>query len=144
MRMHSLRKQTRERIVVQNGMRSMAERIHAQSYRFVFLDPDTWSQNVVGMFGPVGTVGPAFDVDLLNAPSPGVLPGSIRIVVDETTTDAALGMELGMPRDLNGDGDAADTDVSGTACILPVTLSIDWSSASGLEQMTHGFYIMGY
>jgi hypothetical protein len=47
--------------------------------------------------------------------SAGVLPGSIRIVTDETATDAALGMELGMPRDLNGDGDAADTDVSGHA-----------------------------
>jgi type II secretory pathway pseudopilin PulG len=144
MRMHSLRKQNREHIVAQNALRSMAERIHAQSYRFSFLDPDTWSENVLATFGPGGTAGSAFDVDLLNPPSVGVLPGSLRIVIDETTTDAALGMELGMPRDLNGDGDALDTDVTDSACILPVTLTIEWQSQRGLEQLTHGFYTMGY
>jgi len=144
MRMHSLRKQNRDRIVVQNAMRSMGERIQAQSYRASFLDPDTWSAKMLATYGAGGTVGSTFEVDLLNEPGPGVLPGSIRIVTDETATDAALGMELGMPRDLNGDGDALDTDVTGTACILPVTLDIQWRSARGLEQVTHGFYIMGY
>lgn len=145
MRMHHLRLQNRERLMAQNALRSMGERIHAQSYRDSLDHPDTWAQTVLATFGPDGTLKGVFDVDFLNAPSEDKeFPGTIEVIVDETTTDAVLGMELGMPRDLNGDGDAADLDVTADACILPVVLRIEWRGQQGLQEISHGFYVMGY
>jgi hypothetical protein len=80
----------------------------------------------------------------LNEPATGVPNGSIQIVLDETESDADLGLELGLPRDLNGDGDADDADVEGTARILPVLLTLRWRGENGQVVMRHGFYVMGY
>jgi type II secretory pathway pseudopilin PulG len=145
MRMQHLRKQNRERVVAQNALRSMGERIHAQAYRDSLDHPDTWAQNVLDAFGPGGTLKGVFDVEFLSPPSEDQeFPGTIQVIVDETTTDTALGMDLGMPRDLNGDGDAADLDVSADACILPVVLRIEWKGQQGLQEISHGFFVMGY
>ncbi len=144
MRMHHLRKQNRERIVAQNAVRSIAERIHAQSYRFSE-DPDTWATNLLQVFGAGGTFGNTFEVDLLTPTDPTEdHPGSIAILTNETFTDNAIGFELGMPRDLNGDGDANDVDVSVDARILPVVVSVAWRSQSGISRIDHVFYVMGY
>lgn len=144
MRMHELRRQNRERIAAQNAVRSIGERIHAQAYRFSD-DPDTWGTNLTTVFGPGGTFGDEFAVPLLTSTNPGTTnAGIIQIITDETTTDAALGFELGLPRDLNGDGDADDTDVTLDARILPVLVSVNWRSQSGASSVDHGFYVMGY
>ena len=45
----------------------------------------------------------------------------------ETVVDT----RLGMPRDLNGDPDALDINVSTTYIILPVRIVIDWQGARG-------------
>jgi len=45
-------------------------------------------------------------------------------VLSETVTAP----ELGMPRDLNGDGDADDVDVSQDYRLLPVTVRVQWRS----------------
>ena len=142
-RMHDLRRQNRERLTAQNAVRSMAERVHAQSYR-LSSDPDTWSRELLEIFGPDGTFGTAFDVRLLSTGIEEVLPGEIEIITDETVTDAELGVELGMPRDLNADGDATDADVSLGARMLPVILRLTWQGATGQQTLTHGFYVMGY
>ncbi|MEM7310380.1 MAG: prepilin-type N-terminal cleavage/methylation domain-containing protein [Planctomycetota bacterium] len=144
MRMHHLRKQNRERIVAQNAARSIAERIHAQSYRFSE-SPATWSEELLDVFSPGGTFGDTFDASILNSPSEDQeLPGQIIFVTDERLTDADLGIELGMPRDLNGDGDANDADVTNDARLLPVVIRITWRGQAGIQQLTHGFFTMGY
>ena len=144
MRLHELRRQNRERIVAQNAVRSMGERIHAQSYGFSD-DPDTWAANVLGVYGPSGSFGDEFSVPLLTSLDPdNERCGTIQIITDETLSDAAIGFELGMPRDLNGDGDASDNDVTGDARILPVVLQVTWRSQSGPATVSHGFYVMGY
>ena len=144
MKMHHLRKQNRERIVAQTTTRSIAERIHAQSYR-LSSDPATWSQELVELFNEGGDFGDTFDVDLLNPPSAEQeFPGTIQIVTDETASDGDLRVDLGMPRDLNGDGDANDTNVTTDARLLPVVVRISWRGQSGEQDMVHGFYVMGY
>jgi prepilin-type N-terminal cleavage/methylation domain-containing protein len=141
--MHSLRKVNRERTLAQNAVRSMAERIHAASQGFSD-EPGTWAQNVLATYGPGGSAGNTFAVEGL-APEEGAESvGSIRIGTDETDTDGELGAELGMPRDLDGDGDAVDADVSGIARILPVVLTLRWRGENGVHLMRHGFYVMGY
>jgi len=142
-RMHDLRRQNRERLVAQNAARSMAERIHAQSYR-LSADSETWSQELLDLFGPGGTFGAEFDVGLLATGVEGELPGTIEVVTDETATDADLGVEVGMPRDLNADGDALDADVSAGARLLPVVVTIEWRGHTGPQTLVHGFYVLGY
>ena len=39
--------------------------------------------------------------------------------------------ELGLPRDLNGDEDSTDADVSDDYLLLPVTVRIDWTGPMG-------------
>jgi Tfp pilus assembly protein PilV len=141
--MHSLRKSNRERTIAQNALRSMAERIHANSYGFSD-EIETWAAELVDMYAAGGSHGNTFVVESLNEPATGVPNGSIQIVLDETESDADLGLELGLPRDLNGDGDADDADVEGTARILPVLLTLRWRGENGQVVMRHGFYVMGY
>ncbi len=142
-RMNALRKYNRERGLGQNALRSMAERIHAAAYRFSE-DPATWSQELLGAYGPGGTPGNTFPVLGLNVSPTQTTQGEVSFVSDETTTDADLGLELGMPRDLNGDGDALDADVTASARILPVILDLRWTGQNGESRLAHGFYVMGY
>jgi len=60
------------------------------------------------------------------------LPGQIIFpevgnILSETVVDA----RMGMPRDLNGDGDALDVNVSTTYKLLPVRVVVDWQGSKG-------------
>ena len=142
-RMHSLRVSNRERTLAQNAVRSTAERMHAASHGFSG-DPDTWAQQLLLTYAPGGSFGIAFAVEGLTLVEGDESVGAIAIGSDETDTDRELQAQLGMPRDLNGDGDAADTDVSAGARLLPVVLTLRWRGERGVHQMRHGFYLMGY
>lgn len=142
-RMHSLRRQNRERTLAQNAVRSMSERVQARSYELA-ADESTWSENLLALYGPEGSAGETFDVEGLD-PSPGnATVGALSLIVDETQIDAVLGLQLGLPRDLNGDGDALDTNVSADAVLLPCTVTLDWSSHTGEQTYRHGFYVLGF
>ncbi|MEX1025172.1 MAG: prepilin-type N-terminal cleavage/methylation domain-containing protein [Planctomycetota bacterium] len=142
-RMHSLRKQNHERTIGHNGLRSMAERIHAASYGFSD-EPGSWATNLLGRYSPGGAFGDEFDVLGLSPVAGEPSVGRITILTDETLTDAALGTRMGMPRDLNGDSAADDADVSLNARILPVVLTIRWRSRDEVNELRHGFYVLGY
>lgn len=141
--MNSLRVVNRERTLAQNAVRSLSERIHAASEGFSD-DPTTWAADLVAAYGPGGAPGQHFDVLGLAPAADGERVGTVAIGVDERATDAELGRDLGMPRDLNGDGDATDADVSASARILPVTLTLRWRGENGVHVLRHGFYVMGY
>lgn len=141
--MHALRQVNRERTLAQNAVRSISERIHAASQGFSD-DPTTWGAELLALYGPGGTSGDTFEVLGLAEAEEGEPVGRIVIVTDERSTDAELGRDLGMPRDLNGDGDASDADVSASARILPVTLTLRWRGENGQQILRHGFYVMGY
>lgn len=141
---HSLRRQNRERTLATNAMRSTAERIHSLSYITVEDSPDTWVQDVLGTYGPGGTVGNTFDVPGLNPIGANASVGTITIVTDETVADAALGVDFGMPRDLNGDLDALDNDVTADARILPVVITVNYQGGTGPVTISHGFFAVGF
>lgn len=145
-RMHNLRRQNRERVLAQNAIRSITERIHAQSFSLRNTGSTVdWAQNLTTLLGPGGDFGNTFDVTGLAPAVVGQPVGTITVVTDETATDAALGFLVGMPRDLNGDGDATDADVSNDARVLPVIVQLVWRQGStGSNQLTHTFYVMGY
>ena len=142
-RMHSLRISNRERTLAQNAVRSMAERMHAAARGFSS-EPATWGQELLATYRPGGSSGDSFAVEGLTPPEGEASVGTIAISSDETATDVQLGAQLGMPRDLNGDGDAADADVAAGARLLPVVLTLRWRGERGVHQFRHGFYLMGY
>ena len=144
LRAHSLRRQNREHTLAHSAIRSISERIHSFSYITVEKTPDTWVQDMLATYGPGGTVGNTFDVEELNPVGAGGTVGTILFVTDETQTDAAVGAELGLPRDLNGDLDAVDNDVTGDARILPVVINISYQGGSGPVNLTHTFLAVGF
>lgn len=81
-------------------------------------------------FGPDGEFGDTFSIPGLDGAAPA---GRIILVTDETTTDADLGMRLGMPRDLDGDDMADNMDVSTTALAIPVIVEVRWSLGANSE-----------
>lgn len=95
------------------------------------LGPD----DALATYGPAGA-GEAFVASGLSAiDAPGAAPSvAIEFFVDETVDEPTLGL----PRDLDGDGAIANTDVStlgangeAVATILPTRLSVTWRSKDG-------------
>jgi prepilin-type N-terminal cleavage/methylation domain-containing protein len=143
LRMQALRRNNHDRVAAQNAVQSIAERIQAIA-RAGTNDAAGFGLHVTAALSTGGELGATFDVPGLT-PVPGSAHvGTIRVIADETATDAAVGAELGLPRDLNGDGDALDPDVSASAHVLPVVVSIRWRSQSGDRAIVHPFYVFGY
>lgn len=147
LQMNSLRRQNRERAVAQNMIRIISESIHAISDKNRLEaegTAQTWSELMVASLSNAGELGNVFNVTELAAQDGDASVGTIQLVLDETATDAALGFEMGMPRDLNGDRDAFDNDVTVGARILPIVVTTRWTGVTGDVQIRHPFYIIGY
>ena len=143
LRSHSLRRQNRQRVIAANAVRTYSEQIHAASIQ-ASKNLTTWAETVLEEWGAGGTVGTTFDVVGLTPAGANESVGTIEIITDETATDDELGVQLGMPRDLDGDGAADDVDVSATARLLPVIVRVRWVSHTGVNEIRHPFYVMGY
>ncbi len=142
-RMQALRRSNHDRVVAQNAVQSIAERIQAIA-RAGTSDAGGFAAHVTDALSAGGELGTEFDVAGLTSVQNVPRVGRIQLVTDETSTDAALGVQLGMPRDLNGDGDANDADVSASARILPVVVSLRWRGQTGDRSIVHPFYVLGY
>lgn len=69
--------------------------------------------------------------------------GSVELVTSEGQTDAQLGVVMGMPRDLNGDGDATDTDVAEDARLLPAVVRLAWRGPNGDMTRSQPVWVQG-
>ena len=143
-RLHMLRRQNREITLAQNAVRSAVEQIQALSQRTAQNTPDTWAQDMIAALAPGGAIGNTFDAREVDTQDGEASVGTIQIISDETMTDAALGLDMGMPRDLDGDGVADNADVSAVARILPVIVRVRWRGNRGNGQIEHPFYVVGY
>lgn len=66
----------------------------------------------------------------------GMVPsGQVSVVLDETVADADLGIEFGMPRDLDGDGLVDNIDTSATATLIPMVASVTWTGVAGTQTL---------
>ncbi|HPF13266.1 MAG: hypothetical protein H6829_13205 [Planctomycetes bacterium] len=136
---HSLDQAEEARAQATNSVQDVVERIKATSSRLVE-EPGGWSAALTAALSPGGSLGATFDIPGLNPWKDAPAIGSIEVITDETATDALLGVDLGMPRDLNGDGDAADTSVMGTASMLPVIVRARWNGPAGQSEVVQAFY----
>jgi hypothetical protein len=117
----ALRRANRERSVAHNAAAALAERIHAIAHAKIGL-PGAWARTSSRPCVPRGRLGTSFDVPELEPQDGLAHVGSVVFVADETRTDASLGVELGLPRDLDGDGTADKIDAIATARLLPVVI----------------------
>ena len=142
LRVDSLDLNNDERSAAENALRSMAEQITSRSEDQVGV-AGGWSVVMTDMLSAGGAIGNTFDVrglaPVTNAPS----VGEIVVITDETLTDRQLGIDLGMPRDLDGDGLADNTDVSATATLLPVILRVTWRGTQRQRTFERGFFLLG-
>jgi prepilin-type N-terminal cleavage/methylation domain-containing protein len=143
LRVHALRRENHDRAAAENAVRMIAERIQAVS-RLARSDPAGWAQNVVAALNPGGQIGNQFPLPELTPIDGATSVGSITVVTSENATDAALGAELGMPRDLDGDGVVGNPDVTHTARLLPVIVRATWKGVTGKQVVVHPFYVLGY
>lgn len=143
LRMYQLGRQNHEKTLAYNAVHAVAERINSAS-AIASQNPNTWADTMLATYGPGGTIGSAFQVDGLTPQIGSTRVGVIQILTDETLTDQELGTVMGMPRDLNGDGDALDTDVTNDARMLPVIVTARWRDKGVKSYIKHPLYIMGY
>lgn len=140
---NSLRRNASDQQVAQAGMQAIVEDLHAAA-REASDDESQWAQDVIAVYGPGGNPGDEFDIDGLDSWNDFPTVAEVEIVTDETVTDADLGVSAGMPRDLDGDGAANDTDVTDSASLLPVVVRLRWQGASGRHQMSQVVYLLRY
>lgn len=88
-------------------------------------------ESLINEFGPTGTTGDTFAVTSIDADQ-ATASGRIAFFVDETDSH---GEPIGFPLDLNGDGDAADTDVSSDFSIMPVRVTVRWNGVLGEQRV---------
>ncbi len=139
---HSLDRSDEARQTASQALRAATERVQALSIRAA-TDELGWATTLSDSLLPGGTPGAVFDVPRLEAWAGEASVGSLTLITDETLTDASLGVNLGMPRDLNGDGDASDTDVADNATVLPVIVRVRWDMGEGEREMSQGLFVVG-
>ncbi|MBK7874579.1 MAG: prepilin-type N-terminal cleavage/methylation domain-containing protein [Planctomycetes bacterium] len=96
LKMAGLRRVNRERMLAQNAVRAVSERLQSLADRAT-TDPAGWTTAVLDGVAAGGEIGTTFDVRELTARDGAASVGTIQIVTDETITDAALGTQLGLP-----------------------------------------------
>lgn len=142
-RLTSLQRSNRDRNIAHNAVQTISETVQAIS-RDGIDDTAGWANHLAAALSNTGQLGNTFDVPGLAPVEGDAHVGTITLLTDETRTDAALGLELGMPRDLNGDGDALDTSAGTGARLLPVIVTLRWRGQNGVQRIVHPFYVFGY
>lgn len=97
-------------------------------------------QTVFAAYGPSSDRNKSTVKDLEGGTCKYIFPANSAGKLDETVVDA----ELGMPQDLNGDGDAADTDVSTSYKVLPVRVQITWDTPNGTREVKLNTMLITY
>ena len=139
---HSLRGTYADKQLAHQALQGVIEDLYAQSELAVDAE-DGWGQALLDLYGP-GNAGATFNVQGLDPWDDEATVGTVTVVVDETRTDADLGVQLAMPRDLNGDGLVNDVDVTDDAVLLPVIVQLRWRGEAGNRQMRQAIYLLAY
>lgn len=140
---NSLRRNASDQQRAQAAMQAIVEDLHATA-RQADDDPALWAGDVLAVYGVGGAPGALLPVAGLDAWPGAPSVATVTIVTDETLTDAALGVALGMPRDLDGDGAANSPDVSGSASLLPAIVQLRWTGSTGQHQLSQVVYLLRY
>ena len=139
---HSLRGTNQDKQIAQQALQGVIEDLYAQS-ELARESDDGWSVALTDVFAP-GNPGATFNVQGLDPWVGEPTVGTLTMILDETRTDADLGVQVGMPRDLNGDGAVNDADVTDDAVLIPVIVQLRWRGEAGNRQLRQCLYLLSY
>lgn len=139
---HSLQRAEEERSMASQGLVSVLEEVRQLATALVDAEP-SWGEVLAAACAPGGALGNEFEIEGLDPIEGQNAVCTLRVVTDETLTDEQLGFALGMPLDLDNDGDATDADAADSAMILPVIVRARWSGQFGDRELTQGLLLMG-
>ena len=145
LRIDALRRQSHESATAHLALRQVAETLqsHAAIARSQSDEDNTNTFSEIFLSLATAEFGSGFSVPGLTAlPGAGEV-GSIELVTSELRTDNNLGVEMGMPRDLNGDGDMIDLDVGEDARLLPAVVRLSWRGPNGDMTRSHPIWVQG-
>lgn len=97
-------------------------------------------QTIYSTYGPSSSFNKSTFTDLDGGTCQYIFPSNSAGQLDETVVDA----DLGMPQDLNGNGTAADTNVSTTYKVLPVRVLITWNTIDGPKEIKLNTMLVSY
>jgi Tfp pilus assembly protein PilV len=137
---HALRRNSDERGLMLSAFRVIGEAVHSVADE-ARTRREGWAQAVLAAVRDGERLGPTFSVRGLSPWPGGAEVGTLTVVTDETATDSDLGVRLGMPRDLDGDGAITKTDVTASASMLPVVMSIKYQGITGAADARRGFFV---
>lgn len=127
----SMRKTVRETRLATNAAQSVVESIQGETFAEVFA---RFNHNPKDDPANGRSPGARFAVTGLNL-RPGDADGSVGEVefpvIGTALREDVVNAELGMPRDLNGDGKIDDQDHSGDYVVLPFRVRVEWTGATG-------------
>ncbi len=91
---------------------------------------------LITTYGTAGSPGNNFDLIGLNARTSDAdgHVGLVSFILDETATDT-VAARFGLPRDLDGDGNATAINVSAGYRLLPVRIQIEWEGVGGASYL---------
>ena len=130
-----------ETTTAKEAARQAIETLRAESFSDVFA---LYNDDPEDDPGGTGTApGSALDIEGLTAPA-GAPNGAVGRVLFPTVDDPVDGLQLredvvdnslGMPRDLDGDGQVDDVDHAGDYLLLPVKIRLQWMGKAGLSTL---------
>lgn len=131
----------KETVIAHQAARGLVERMQNVTFAQVFA---TYNGNAADDPSGANTApGSRFDIEGL-APQPVAAGQTARagtisfptIAGTNTLSESVVDAELGMPRDLNGDGVITAGAMPGSYLILPVRIQVRWRSAGGDRSMS--------
>ena len=140
---HTLERTSIERRTVLSTLRIVGEELRTVADDAAS-DPDTWAQTILDELAAGTRLGTNFTVQGLYLQEGETTHGTIEVITDERRTDADLGVPLGMPRDLDADGDVDNGDVRATASMLPVVVTLKYRGLNGNRTIRRGFYVTSF
>ena len=145
LRIDALRRRNHEAANAQLALRRVAETLHSHAAIARSQSDGDTSNTFSEVFLSLAEAdfGDGFDVPGFT-PLPGEeTVGTLELVTSEVRTDAQLDVLMGMPRDLNGDGDVFDLDVSEDARLIPAVVRLSWRGPNGDMASAHPVWVQG-
>jgi Tfp pilus assembly protein PilV len=145
LRIDALRRKNHDSALAHLAISQVAETLQAHAAKARFeVDGDavnTWAESFLSL--AKADYADGFPVASFTALPGASQAGSVQFITNESLTDESLGVVMGMPRDLNRDGDSSDTNVDEDAHLLAVIIHVAWSGPNGVEEQTHPLWVQG-
>jgi prepilin-type N-terminal cleavage/methylation domain-containing protein len=132
----ALGESTKDRVLAMSAIENTVAKVSAEDFTTAFYHYN--SNAADDPLGAGSSVGSGFAILSLEA-----IPGDVDGLAGEimfpgngtTLREDVVDLDLGMPRDLNGDGVIDGLDHSTDYTLLPVRIQVSWTGADGVQEL---------